>query len=95
MWSMQPEPRRQETTSPIRVSEIGQWVYCNLAWKFQRQGAVSTPEAAARAEEGITWHAQHGDVVTQSIRARRFRNWCLVLATGVAMMLATLWVTKL
>ena len=87
-------PARTAPTSPIRVSELGDWVYCHLAWKLRREGAAPTPEAEARADESRAWHAEHGEVVAHAIRARRVRDCCLVRAVCVAALLLILWAIR-
>jgi hypothetical protein len=74
------EPLSSAPGNLIRVFELGDWVYCNLAWKRRAEGAVRTAESAVRIEEGRTWHLDHGTTVVRSARARKLGLWCLALA---------------
>jgi len=90
----EPEPCRHESARPIPVSELGQWVYCHLAWKLNRLGVVPTAEAEARADAGRAWHEEHGEAVATVDTARRVRNLCVVLAVIVATAGAILWMLQ-
>ena len=84
-------PTSKEPDNLIRVSELGDWVYCNLAWKLRSQGASPTGESESRIEEGRQWHVEHGRTATRSVTAKRVRNWCFAIALGVAALLVVLW----
>ncbi len=53
----------------ISASEVGDYVYCALAWRLRAEGQDPTALRAAR-EAGIKWHHTHGRGV---IRARRLQ----------------------
>lgn len=86
-----PLPPTREPYSLIRVSELGDWVYCNLAWKLRIQGVQPAVESEPKIEAGRQWHVAHGRTAARSIKARRVRNWCIAIALGLAAFLVTLW----
>ena len=91
---MPPELRRHPDTSPIRVSGLGQWVYCNLAWKLNQLGAEPTTESLARTAAGRAWHEEHGETVARADAARRVRALCIVLALQAGAAAAVLWILR-
>src|SRR5450432_2497533 len=86
-----PEPAEDKSPDLIRVSDLGEWVYCNLAWKLRTQGASPAIESKPKIEEGRRWHAEHCKTAAYSVAARRVRNWCFAIALGIAMLTIVLW----
>src|SRR5271165_1525398 len=82
--SDRPLPAANEPVGLIRVSELGDWAYCNLAWKLRAKGARTIVECETRFDEGRQWHVEHGRTAARSVTARRIRNWCFAIALGVA-----------
>lgn len=67
----------------IRASEIGSYLYCRKAWKYQRQGAAS--ENSAELAAGHQIHRQHSRVVTSAGCLRTAA--VIVLLIAVALLL--------
>ena len=45
----------------IRASEIGNYLYCQRAWWYQRNGVI--PENNAQLASGLKLHTRHGRMV--------------------------------
>ena len=91
MVSESPEPVQDASADLIRASELGEWVYCNLAWKLRTQGASLAVESEPKIEEGRRWHVKYGQTAVYSVTAKRARNWCFAIALGIAVLLVALW----
>ena len=60
--------------SLISASEVGDYVFCALAWRLRAEGHEPTSLRAAQ-EAGTKWHRDHGKGVG---RARRLHNAAIV-----------------
>jgi hypothetical protein len=62
----------------VNASEVGTYLFCKRAWRFQQQGAPSArePERAA----GTAYHIQHGKRVAAGERAGRLVSALLLVA---------------
>lgn len=76
----------------IRVSEIGDYVYCQRAWWLKRVRGHSSQNVRELAA-GTAYHQQHGDMVRRSIWARRFAY--AVLFIVVALLVFQIMITSL
>lgn len=56
--------------SLISASEVGDYVFCALAWRMRAEGYKSLPSARAAQEAGTQWHHKHGMDVRRSRQAR-------------------------
>jgi len=65
----------------VRASEIGSYLYCRLAWWYQRQGRQ--PASSAAQESGLAWHRRHGRRVLMA-SALRLAGWVLILLAAAA-----------
>jgi len=54
--------------APIRASEIGNYLYCQRSWWYQRQGFAS--ENVQELARGNREHAQHGSGFRRSRQLR-------------------------
>lgn len=79
-----PGERRHGEGRYIKASEIGTYLFCARAWRFERQGAPSSrgPERAA----GAAHHERLGERVASAERAGGLARWCLVLAVVLALL---------
>jgi hypothetical protein len=71
----------------IRASEIGTYLYCQRAWRYQRQGVQS--ENQAELAGGTELHERHGRVV-MTVGCLRVLAYALLLASLV---LVTIFIT--
>jgi len=62
----------------IRASEIGSYLYCRKAWKYQRQGVAA--ENTAELAAGSQIHREHGRAVMSA--------GCLRIAAAVMLLSA-------
>ncbi len=69
----------------ISASEVGDYVFCALAWRLRAEGHEPTSLRAAQ-QAGIEWHRDHGRGVE---RSRRLRTVALIF-TALAMLLGLL-----
>jgi len=72
---------------PIRASEISSFLYCNRAWWYQRQGAVSTN--VEELAEGTELHQRHGRAVLASGLVRMLAYGFLLTALVLLTIYAT------
>lgn len=72
-----------------RVSELGDFVYCPVAWQLRRNGAGSDPRALAEQEVGREFHHEHARQLSRSEAAARSAPWLAValLLTGAGLVL--------
>ena len=70
--------------APIRVSELGDWVYCSVAWKLRGEGVSPDPQGMLELERCREFHQDHGAQVARSVVARKAKPWLLaaILITG-------------
>ena len=54
----------------ISASEVGDYVFCALAWRMRAEGREPLPSSRAAREAGAAWHREHGRGVRRSRRAR-------------------------
>lgn len=68
----------------LKASEVGTYLFCKRAWRFERQGAPSSrgPERVA----GTAYHERHGEMAVLAERAGGLARWCLVLAVVLALL---------
>ena len=76
--------------SLISASEVGDYVFCALAWRLRAEGHEAAALQAAR-EAGSLWHHEHGRDV------RRSRQWIIAAKalTALAVALSLLFVLYL
>ncbi len=67
----------------IRASELAEFVYCEQAWWFRRQGYV--PRNRARLVAGWEYHREHTRQVRGWLRVRRVALALLALALVLAL----------
>ena len=68
--------------SLISASEVGDYVFCALAWRLRAEGHETDALQAAQ-EAGTQWHHDHGIVVR---RARKLRVAAVVLFTAAILL---------
>ena len=73
----------------IRVSELGDFAYCPVAWQLRRSGARSDPRAQADQEAGREFHHDHARLLARSDAAATAATWLSValLRTGAVLVL--------
>ena len=54
----------------ISASEVGDYVFCALAWRMRAEGYESLSSSRAALEAGTEWHHEHGMDVRRSRQAR-------------------------
>ena len=76
----------------IRVSELGDFTYCPVAWQLRKNGAPSGPQAIVEQDLGRTFHYRHARQVTRSESAVAMAPWLTapVLLTGGILVLCLL-----
>ena len=62
----------------IRASEVGSYLYCARAWKYQQKGIQSTNQTVMDA--GTELHRQHGRAVIASNLTRTLALTLLLVA---------------
>lgn len=65
----------KEKHSLISASEVGDYLFCALAWRLRAEGHTAASLQAAR-DAGTAWHQEHGRSVAH---ARRLRAAAMVL----------------
>jgi hypothetical protein len=70
----------------ISASEVGDYVFCSLAWRMRAEGHEATKLQAAR-DAGIEWHHKHGRDVRRSRQARIVAMVITALAIFLALLL--------
>ncbi len=50
----------------IRASEIGSFLFCEKAWRYNRQGVKPSARVQASRDAGIAFHRAHGASVSRS-----------------------------
>ena len=50
----------------IRVSELGEWVYCSVAWKLRGEGVSPDYQGMIELQAGLDLHHEHGAQVGRS-----------------------------
>lgn len=75
----------RDKRSLINASEVGDYVFCALAWRLRSEGHQAVALEAAR-KAGSLWHHEHGRDV------RRSRQWSIAATalTALAVVLALL-----
>jgi hypothetical protein len=78
---------QRKSSSTLRASEVGAYLFCRRAWSYQRLGIA--PAASASLEAGVAWHRRHGRRVLLA-SGLRTGGWILILlaAAGVAVLAA-------
>jgi hypothetical protein len=71
----------------ISASEVGDYVFCALAWRMRAEGHESLPSARAAQESGTRWHHEHGRDVRRSRQARLAATVITALAIFLALLL--------
>lgn len=94
MANLDKQPR-VSIRNAIRVSELGEWEYCRLAWNLSRVSTQRDRVGVLRAEIGIRQHEAHAEVVSTALHARRIRNCCLVGIVVASITLSLAWVIAL
>ena len=76
----------------IRVSELGDFTYCPIAWQFRKNGAPSEPQAIVEQNVGCRFHYRHARQVMRSESAAAMAPWlaAAVLLTGGILVLCLL-----
>jgi len=69
----------------ISASEVGDYVFCSLAWRLRAEGHEPMSLRAAQ-QAGIEWHRAHGRGVA---RSRRFHTAAIIF-TALAIFLGLL-----
>lgn len=59
----------RDKRSLISASEVGDYVFCALAWRLRAEGHEATALQAAR-DAGTEWHREHGRTVANERRLR-------------------------
>ena len=85
-------PKSTEQTAKkdlIRVSELGEWVYCSVAWKLNAEGVGRDPQGIVELEAGREFHEEHGMLVGRTIAAGKLKPWLLagILITACLLVL--------
>lgn len=73
----------RKSSKHVRASELGEYLFCALAWRLRREGVEPTSGHAAR-EAGRRWHEGHGRFVARASRLRRLSAATFYLALAVA-----------
>jgi hypothetical protein len=89
--SIEPIGRKDQ----IRVSEVGEWVYCSVAWKLRGEGVSPDYQGLLELQAGVDLHHEHGTQVGRSVAARRVKPWLLagILIAG-ALLVLFLWMGR-
>ena len=77
------------TQDQTRVSELGEWVYCSVAWKLRGEGVSPDYQGMLELQAGLDLHHEHGAQVGRSVAARSVKPWLLagILITGALLVL--------
>lgn len=70
----------------ISASEVGDYLFCALAWRMRAEGYEATASQPAR-EAGTRWHREHGQGVTRARRLRRVALFFLIAALLLGLLL--------
>lgn len=74
----------------ISASEVGDYVFCALAWRLRVEGHEPTSLRAAQ-QAGIEWHRDHGKGVARA----RLAHTAAIIFTALAIFLGLLLVLYL
>jgi hypothetical protein len=77
----------REKRSLISASEVGDYVFCALAWRMRAEGHKTLPSAQAAQESGTQWHHEHGRGVRRSRQARLAATVITALAIFLTLLL--------
>ena len=77
----------RDKRSLISASEVGDYVFCALAWRMRAEGHGVLPTSRAARDAGSVWHDEHGRNVRRSHRARLAAMVSISLAIFLALML--------
>ena len=73
--------------SLISASEVGDYVFCALAWRMRAEGREPLPSSRAAQEAGTQWHHEHGRDVRRSRQARIAAMFITMSAIFLALLL--------
>lgn len=77
----------RDKSSLISASEVGDYVFCALAWRMRAEGYESLPSSRVAQEAGSVWHHEHGMDVRRSRQARLAAMIIIALAIFLALLL--------
>ena len=79
-----------ERGKSIRASEVGEYVYCALAWRLRREGYGPSAAGRERLDAGARWHLEHGSGVRRARLLRLLSTAAFLAAAALAVILLLL-----
>lgn len=72
----------KDRRSLISASEVGDYLFCALAWRLRAEGYEATASRAAR-DAGSEWHRRYGRAVSNE---RRLRVTAIILTIAAVLL---------
>ncbi|NOZ73314.1 MAG: hypothetical protein GXP38_15655 [Chloroflexi bacterium] len=66
------------SSTVIRASEVGQWIYCHRAWWLAREGYTNQNQTELQA--GIVAHEHHAQEVAQAHKLHAIAIYLFILS---------------